>query len=200
MYSVPGEGWALPFPPAPPTIAADPFHLPGRSIRLGKEPGARPSDWMFGPYRGLGLKGFQKFRVLLGANTVVPTKGIVAFVARAVGRDLETTEAVYLMERAACASPEVHRVSEWRHRCLSRLTFPRSPGQRLLALSMENRVSRNLRSASSTPLGSLGEQGPIPTVAGDAILTSHRSPLAVVASRCGADPTLQVQCVLADEE
>lgn len=62
---------------------------------------ARPSDWTFGPYRGLGIKGFQKFRVLLGANTVVSTKEIVAFVARAAGRDLEATEAVFLLERAA---------------------------------------------------------------------------------------------------
>ena len=62
---------------------------------------ARPADWTFGPYRGLGLKGFQKFRKLLGANTVVPTKEIVAFVARAAGREVEATEAVYLLERAA---------------------------------------------------------------------------------------------------
>jgi len=62
---------------------------------------ARPSDWMFRPYRGLGLKGFQKFRVLLGGNTVVPTKENAAFVARAVGRELEATEMVYLLERAA---------------------------------------------------------------------------------------------------
>jgi hypothetical protein len=30
---------------------------------------------------------------------------------------------------APCASPEVHRVSEWRHRCLSRLRFLRSAGR-----------------------------------------------------------------------
>jgi len=29
------------------------------------------------------------------------------------------------------ASPEVHRVSEWRHRCVSRLRFPRSLGPAL---------------------------------------------------------------------
>lgn len=62
---------------------------------------ARPSDWAFGPFRGLGLKGFQHLRHLLGANTLVPTKEIVAFVAKAVGRELEAPEAVHLLERAA---------------------------------------------------------------------------------------------------
>ncbi len=62
---------------------------------------ARPSDWTFGPFRGLGLKGFQHLRKLLGANTVVPTREIVTFVGRAVGRELEATEAVYLLEKAA---------------------------------------------------------------------------------------------------
>lgn len=62
---------------------------------------ASPADYTFGPYRGLGLKGFQNLRQLLGANTVVPTKEIVTFVARAVGRELEATEAVHLLERAA---------------------------------------------------------------------------------------------------
>jgi hypothetical protein len=62
---------------------------------------ARPSDWTFLPFRGLGLKGFQHLRQLLGANTVVPTKEFVAFVGRAVGRELEATEAVYLLEKAA---------------------------------------------------------------------------------------------------
>lgn len=61
---------------------------------------ARPSDWSFGPFRGLGLKGFQLLRQLLGANTLVPTKENVAWVARAIGRELEATEAVYLLERA----------------------------------------------------------------------------------------------------
>jgi hypothetical protein len=63
--------------------------------------GARASDWTFGPFRGLGLKGFQHLRQLFGANTVVPTVEIGAFVGRAVGRDLEATEAVYFLERAA---------------------------------------------------------------------------------------------------
>ena len=62
---------------------------------------ARPSDWSFGPYRGLGFKGFQNLRQLLGANTVIPTKEIVALVARAIGREPEATEGVHLLERAA---------------------------------------------------------------------------------------------------
>ena len=62
---------------------------------------ARPSDWTFGPFRGLGLKGFQHLRNLLGADTVVPTREIVAFAGRALGRELEATEAVYLLEKAA---------------------------------------------------------------------------------------------------
>jgi hypothetical protein len=62
---------------------------------------ARPSDWAFGPFRGLGLKGFQHLRQLLGANTVIPAKEHVAWVARAIGRELDATEAVYLLERAA---------------------------------------------------------------------------------------------------
>jgi len=62
---------------------------------------ARPSDWAFGPFRGLGHKGFQHLRQLLRANTIVPTTEIVAFVARAIGREMEATEAVYLLERAA---------------------------------------------------------------------------------------------------
>ncbi len=60
-----------------------------------------PSDWTFEPFRGLGLNGFQHLRQLLGANTVAPTKEIVAFVGRAIGRELEATEAVYLLEKAA---------------------------------------------------------------------------------------------------
>ncbi len=62
---------------------------------------ARPSDWSFGPYRGLGLRGFQRLRQLLGAKTIIPGKEHVAFVAKAVGRELEATEAVHLLERAA---------------------------------------------------------------------------------------------------
>jgi len=62
---------------------------------------ARPSDWSFGPFRGLGLKGFQHLRQLLGAHTVIPTREIIAFVSRAVGRTIDATEAVYLLERAA---------------------------------------------------------------------------------------------------
>jgi len=62
---------------------------------------ARPSDWSLGPFRGLGLKGFQHLRQLLGANTVIPGKDHVAFVSKAVGRELEAPEAVYLLERAA---------------------------------------------------------------------------------------------------
>lgn len=62
---------------------------------------ARPSDWAFLPFRGLALKGFQHLRQLLGANTVVPTKENVSFVGRAIGRELEATEAAYLLERAA---------------------------------------------------------------------------------------------------
>ena len=62
---------------------------------------ARPSDWAFRPFRGLGLKGFQHLRQLLGAATLVPTKEIVAFVAKAIGRELEAPEAVHLLERAA---------------------------------------------------------------------------------------------------
>ena len=46
----------------------------------------RPSDWSFGVFRGLGLKGFQHLRQLLGANTVIPAKEHVAFVSKAVGR------------------------------------------------------------------------------------------------------------------
>lgn len=62
---------------------------------------ASPAEFSFGPFRGLGLRGFQNLRVHLGANTVVPTKEIVAFVGRAIGRELEATEAVHLLERAA---------------------------------------------------------------------------------------------------
>lgn len=62
---------------------------------------ARPSDWSFGPFRGLGLKGFQHLRMLLGANTVIPAKAHVAFVSGAVGRPVAAPEAVYLLERAA---------------------------------------------------------------------------------------------------
>ena len=62
---------------------------------------ASPSDWTFGPFRGLGLAGFQRLRVLFGANTVGPSKEIVAFVSTAVGRPMDAPEAVYLLERAA---------------------------------------------------------------------------------------------------
>lgn len=62
---------------------------------------ARPSDWTFGPFRSLGLRGFQHLRQLLGANTIIPLKEHVAFVARAVGRGVGAPEAVYLLERAA---------------------------------------------------------------------------------------------------
>lgn len=62
---------------------------------------ARPSDWSFGPFRGLGLKGFQHLRQLLGANTVIPTKAHLAFVTKAVGRPVDGPEAVILLERAA---------------------------------------------------------------------------------------------------
>ena len=62
---------------------------------------ARPSDWSFGPFRLLGLKGFQHLRMLLGANTIIPTKDVVGFVAKAVGRAVDAPEAVYLLERAA---------------------------------------------------------------------------------------------------
>ena len=62
---------------------------------------ASPAEFSFGPFRGLGLRGFQNLRMLLGANTVVPTKEIVAFVGLAIGRELEASEAVYLLERAA---------------------------------------------------------------------------------------------------
>lgn len=37
---------------------------------------ARLSDWTFGSFRGLGVKGFQHLRQLLGANTVAPTREI----------------------------------------------------------------------------------------------------------------------------
>ncbi len=62
---------------------------------------ARPSDWSFGPFRGLGLKGFQHLRQLFGANTVIPSQEHMAFVAKAVGRAVDAVEAVYLLERAA---------------------------------------------------------------------------------------------------
>lgn len=62
---------------------------------------ARPSDWSFGPFRGLGLRGFQQLRQLFGANTVLPTKEHAAFVSRAVGRAVDMPEAVFLLERAA---------------------------------------------------------------------------------------------------
>ena len=62
---------------------------------------ARPSDWSFGPFRGLGLRGFQQLRQLFGANTVLPTKEHAAFVSRAVGRAVDMPEAVLLLERAA---------------------------------------------------------------------------------------------------
>ncbi|HQP88029.1 MAG TPA: hypothetical protein PLL76_17400 [Thermoanaerobaculia bacterium] len=62
---------------------------------------ARPSDWSFAPFRGLGLRGFQHLRQLLGANTVLPTKEHAAFVGRAVGRAVDMPEAVLLLERAA---------------------------------------------------------------------------------------------------
>lgn len=62
---------------------------------------ARPSDFSFGPFRGLGLKGFQLLRVLLGANTVIPTKDVMAYVAQATARKVDVQEAVYLLERAA---------------------------------------------------------------------------------------------------
>jgi hypothetical protein len=61
----------------------------------------RPSDFSFGPFRGLGLKGFQHLRVLLGASTVIPTVEVTAFVARALGRKVDASEAAYLLERAA---------------------------------------------------------------------------------------------------
>jgi len=62
---------------------------------------ARPSDFSFGPFRGLGLRGFQQLRQLFGANTVLPTKEHAAFVGRAVGRAVDMPEAVVLLERAA---------------------------------------------------------------------------------------------------
>ena len=62
---------------------------------------ARPSDFSFGPFRGLGLKGFQLLRALLAANTINPTKDVTAFVARAIGRKVDAPEAAYLLERAA---------------------------------------------------------------------------------------------------
>ena len=62
---------------------------------------ARPSDWSYGPFRGLGLKGFQHLRQLLGANTIIPGKEHVAFVSKAVGRPVDAPEALYLLERAA---------------------------------------------------------------------------------------------------
>lgn len=62
---------------------------------------ASPAEFSFGPFRGLRLAGFQHLRQLLGANTVVPTKEIVAFVTKGVGRELDATESVYLLERAA---------------------------------------------------------------------------------------------------
>ncbi len=62
---------------------------------------ASPAEFSFDPYRGLGLRGFQNLRVLLGANSVVPAKEHVTFVGRAIGRELGATEAVYLLEKAA---------------------------------------------------------------------------------------------------
>ena len=62
---------------------------------------ARPSDWSFGPFRGLGLTGFQHLRQLLGANTVIPGSDHVAFASKTVGRPVDATEALYLLERAA---------------------------------------------------------------------------------------------------
>lgn len=62
---------------------------------------ARPSDFSFGPFLGLGLKGFQLLRTRLGASTVIPTFEVTAFVARATGRKVDASEAVYLLERAA---------------------------------------------------------------------------------------------------
>ena len=62
---------------------------------------ARPSDWSFGPFRGLGLQGFQQLRRLFGANTVLPTKEHAAVVGKAVGRAVDLPEAVLLLERAA---------------------------------------------------------------------------------------------------
>ena len=62
---------------------------------------ARPSDWSFGPFRGLGLRGFQQLRQLFGASTVLPAGEHAAFVGRAVGRAVDLPEAVLLLERAA---------------------------------------------------------------------------------------------------
>ena len=62
---------------------------------------ASPADYSFGPFRGLGLKGFQNLRRLLGANTLVPTTETASWVGRAIGREPEATEAVHLLEKAA---------------------------------------------------------------------------------------------------
>jgi len=62
---------------------------------------ARPSEWNFPAFRGLRLKGFQELRALLGANTIIPKKEHVAFVATVLGRKVDVLEALYLLERAA---------------------------------------------------------------------------------------------------
>lgn len=62
---------------------------------------ARPSDWTFGPFRGLGQAGFQHLRYLLGANAVIPVPGTREFVEAALGRAVEPEEAIFLLERAA---------------------------------------------------------------------------------------------------
>src|ERR1019366_9263684 len=45
-----------------------------------------------------------------------------------LGFDVSERTVSRYLERIRCASPESRTVSGWRHRCLNRLRFPRSPG------------------------------------------------------------------------
>ena len=62
---------------------------------------ARPGDFAFTGVYGFGLAGFQYLRLLLGANTAKPDKRICQFVSDSVNREVNSVEALFLLERAA---------------------------------------------------------------------------------------------------
>jgi hypothetical protein len=60
----------------------------------------QPSDHRVG-ISGFGLAGFQYLRMLFGANTAKPDVHIIRYVARSVGRELNSVQALTLIEEVA---------------------------------------------------------------------------------------------------
>jgi hypothetical protein len=65
---------------------------------------AKPQEYRAMGVKGFGLAGFQYLRMLFGANTTKPDVHIIRFVRNAINRDVNSVQALALLEQAAAAA------------------------------------------------------------------------------------------------